>query len=192
MSGGSTISEWKDDGTNLSPRDARGLDINGGTLDGVSVGTDGTVSALTLTEKASIALDPAGGTDGDYSGVTIAGTGGEAIDFGETVYLKAGDSKWWNTDADATATAGAVMVAMVVVAGDAEATVTLLTYGQVRADAAFPALTIGAPVYLGATAGDIVTTAPAGDADVVRVMGHALTANEILFNPSGDWIVVTA
>ncbi len=172
--------------------DATVLSIPTGTTT-VSLGVDGTASTLTLTEKSNIALDPAGGADGDYSGITITGTAGTNLAFGETVYLAAGDSKWEKTDADATATAGAVLVGIVVVAGNENATVTIMTYGQIRADAAFPALTIGAPVYLAdGSAGDIEVTAPAGDTDVVRVVGHALTANEILFNPSPDWIVVTA
>lgn len=157
-----------------------------------TIGTDGTPSTLTLSEKASIALDPAGGTDGDYSGITITGTGGETIAVGETVYLKAADSEWYLTDADADATAGAVLVGIAVTTSTDGNPITVMTYGQIRADAKFPALTIGAPVYLGVTAGAIQVAAPSGDADVVRVVGHALTADEILFNPSPDWIVVTA
>jgi len=157
-----------------------------------SIGTDGTVSTLQLTEKASIELDAAGGADGDYSGITITGTAGDTIAFGETIYLKAADSEWYKTDADATATAGAVMVGIAVAASTDGNSIKILLYGQIRADAAFPDLTVGAPVYLGTTSGDIVTTAPSGDGDVVKVVGHALTANEILFNPSPDWIVITA
>jgi hypothetical protein len=148
----------------------------------------GTLAAGTylLAENASIGLDPAGSADGKYSGITITGVGGATIAFGRLVYLKAADSRWWETDADATATGGAVMVGMTVTSTTAGAAVTILLMGQIRADASFPALTIGAPVYVGETAGDIQVAIPTGADNVIRVVGFALTADEIYFNPSSD------
>ena len=170
--------------------DATVLSIPTGTST-VNLGVDGTVSSLILTEKASIALDPAGGADGDYSGITITGTAGDTIAFGETVYLKAADSEWYKTQADASATSGPVAVGIAVSTGSDGNAMTILLYGQIRADAAFPALTIGAPVYLSDdAAGDIIVAAPSDSGDFVRVVGHALTANEIVFAPSGDWVEV--
>ncbi|MCX6751582.1 MAG: hypothetical protein NT161_02330 [Candidatus Nomurabacteria bacterium] len=52
--------------------------------------------------------------------------------------------------------------------------------------AKFPALTIGAPVYLGETAGAIQVAIPTGADNVIRVVGFALTADEIYLNPSQD------
>ena len=160
-----------------------------GTLTGLTMGGN-----IILEENSAIALDPAGSADGKYTGITITGVAGENLAFGELVWLDVADSKWLKTDADADATSGAVMIAMVVVAGNEDAAITLLLYGQVRADAQFPALTISAPVYVATDTtddpGEITVTAPAGSADVVRVVGHALTADEILFNPSPDWIVI--
>jgi len=74
-------------------------------------------------------------------------------------------------------------------AADGNAT-TILLQGNIRADAAFPALTIGANVYAGLTPGDIVTTAPSATDDVVHVVGKALTADSIYFNPSMDYITI--
>lgn len=153
------------------------LTVAGGTLTG----------NLVLGENTSIDLDPAGSADGKYSGIAITGTAGAALAFGDLVYLSAVDSRWELTDADASATGGPVLIGMCVLAaaGDASATKILLQ-GQIRADAKFPALTIGAPVYLGETAGAIQTAIPTGADNVIRVVGFALTADEIYFNPSQD------
>ena len=162
-----------------------------GALGNITLGTDGTISALTLTEKASIALDPAGGADGDYSGITVAGTGGATIAFGRGVYKLAGDSEWYEWDADAVGTSGTILIGMTVTPTTNGNPVTILLNGIIRADVAFPTLTIGAPVYVGVTAGAIQVAAPTGTDDVIRVAGFALTANEIYFNPSPSHITHT-
>ena len=148
----------------------------GGTLTG----------SITLGENTGIALDPAGSADGKWSGVTITGTGGATIAFGRLVYLKAADSQWYETDADALATAGNIMIGMTVTTTTDNNPVTILLLGQIRADASFPALTVGAAVYAGETAGDIQVAIPTGADNVIRVVGFALTADEIYFNPSQD------
>ena len=159
------------------------LALAGGTLTG----------SITLGENTSIALDPAGSADGKYTGITITGTAGATLAFGDLVYLKAADSQWYLTDADATATAGAVMIGMCVLAANDNDATNILLVGQIRADAKFPALTIGAPVYIGDdTAGTIETAIPAGADNVIRVVGFALTADEIYFNPSQDHQITVA
>lgn len=151
-----------------------------------SITSANVTNTLQLDENASIGLDPAGSADGKFTGITFIGTGGATIAFGRIVYLNS-DGEWYETDADADVTAGAVAVAITVSTTTDGNPVTLMQTGIIRADASFPALTIGAPVYVGVTAGDIQVTAPSGSGDIVKVVGHALTANEILFNPSGDW-----
>src|SRR3990167_8467245 len=150
--------------------------------------TAGVLAAtITLGENTSIALDPAGSADGKYSGITIAGTAGAALAFGELIYLAVADSRWELCDADALATAGNIMIGMCVLAAAADADpTTILLMGQIRADAKFPALTIGAAVYAGETAGAIQVAIPTGADNVIRVVGFALTADEIYFNPSQD------
>ena len=49
-------------------------------------------------------------------------------------------------------------------------------------------LTIGAPVYLSTTQNTITSTQPTGSGNIVRVVGYAIAADEIYFNPSQDWI----
>jgi len=153
-----------------------GLPLSGGTMTG----------NITLGENTAIALDPAGSADGKYSGITIAGTAGYAQAFGDLVYLSSADSRWELADADAATTADR-MLAMVVVAGAADGNAcTLLLQGVIRADAKFPALTIGSAVYVGETAGAIQVAIPTGADNVIRRVGYALTADEIYFAPSMD------
>ena len=66
-------------------------------------------------------------------------------------------------------------------------------YGKIRADAAFPTLTIAAPVFIdAATAGNVVTTAPSGTTDyVVRIIGYGNTADELFFCPNNSYIELT-
>ena len=148
---------------------------------------------ITLAENTSIALDPAGSADGKYSGITIAGTAGATLAFGDLIYLAVADSRWELTDADAAATAGTPLIGMCVLAAAADADPTvILLFGTIRADAKFPALTVGAPVYVGETAGAIQVGIPTGADNIIRVVGHALTADEIVFNPSQDHQVTVA
>lgn len=158
------------------------LPLAGGTMSG----------DITLGENTSIALDPAGSADGKYSGITITATAGYTQSFGDLVYLAVADSRWELADADAVGTAGTVMLAMVVVAGTDGNSCKLLLQGQIRADAKFPALTVGAPVYVGETAGEIQVAIPTGADNVIRVVGFALTADEIYFNPSQDHQITVA
>lgn len=67
-------------------------------------------------------------------------------------------------------------------------TTTILLQGIVRADSKFPTLTITAPVYLSETAGAIVVAQPTTTDAVIRMLGYALTADEIYFNPETGYI----
>jgi hypothetical protein len=156
--------------------------LGGGTLTGI----------LTLGENTSIALDPAGSADGKYSGITVTGVAGYAQTYGDLVYLASADSRWELADSDAATTSDR-MLAMVVVAGAADGNAcTLLLQGIIRADAKFPALTIGSAVYVGETAGAIQVAIPTGADNVIRRVGYALTADEIYFNPSMDSQITVA
>ena len=127
--------------------------------------------------------------DGKYHGIVEKGTAGAILAFGDIVYFAVADSKWELTDADAEATAFGKIGICVLVAVEDAATVILL-YGNVRADTAFPTLTIGAPVYIGLTAGDIVTAAPSASADIVRIVGYGNTANELFFSPDNTYLEI--
>lgn len=159
------------------------LPLSGGTLTG----------NITLGENTAIAYDPSLSADGKYCGDTVTGTAGTTLAFGDLVYLAAADSRWELVDADAVGTAGTVLIGMCVLAAAADGDATnILLRGFIRADTAFPALTISGPVYAGETAGDVQTTIPTGADAVIRVVGFALTADSMYFNPSQDHQTVVA
>ena len=165
------------------------------TFTTTNLGATTATGVITLAENSSIALDPANSADGKYTGTTITGTAGATLAFGDLIYLDPTDSRWELADANAAAAAdgdsrGILGICVLAAAADASAT-TILLQGIVRADAVFPALTIGAPVYVSETAGDIVVTQPVTTDVVIRIVGIAITADEIFFNPDNTWVTHT-
>lgn len=148
---------------------------------------------MTLGESTGqIVLDPALSADGTWSGIMEAGTAGATLAFGDLVYFQASDSRWELVDADAEATSGPLMLGMCVLAAASDGSATnILRWGKIRADANFPALTIGAPAYASTTTGDIQTAQPSGTDDVIRIVGYGVTADVLLFQPSNDYMVHT-
>lgn len=152
--------------------------------------------AQVLAEGASVQLDAAGSADGAFTGITRTGTAGATLAFGDLVYLDPTDSRWELVDANAASAAdgdarGILGICVQAAAADGNAT-TILLNGIVRADAVFPAFTINAPIYASETAGDLTNTSPTTEDAVVRIVGAALTADEIYFNPSYTWVIYDA
>lgn len=150
---------------------------------------------VVLAENAAILMDPAMSADGKYNGIIRAGTAGATLAFGDLVYLDPTDSRWELADANAAAGAdgdarGVLGICVLAAASDGSAT-TILLQGIVRADTAFPSMTINNPQYVSETAGDITGTQPTTTDVVIRVVGVALTADELYFNPSYDYITHT-
>lgn len=147
-----------------------------------------------LAENTSIALDPSLSADGTWTGTTITGTAGYTQAFGDVVYLDPTDSRWEACDANAASGADGDsrgLVGMVVVAGTDGNACTILLNGVIRADANFPALTVNNPIYISETAGDITQTQPTTTDVVIRIIGAALTADSMYFNPDQTWITHT-
>jgi len=148
-----------------------------------------------LSENSSLQVDPALSADGKYTGITRTGTAGATLAFGDLVYLDPTDSRWELADANIAAGSdgdarGILGICVQAAANDGSAT-TILLYGTVRADSSFPTLTINAPAYVSETAGDIVVTQPTTADVVIRVVGFGLTADELFFCPSPDFITHT-
>lgn len=142
------------------------------------------VLALATADTITLASSMA---DGEYSGIAEAGTAGTTLSFGDLVYFSVTDSRWELADCDAESTAGPVKLGICVLAAAADGSATtVLLYGKVRADSAFPTFTIGAPVYISATAGDVVVAQPASTR-VTRVIGYGNTADELFFCPSNEY-----
>lgn len=169
------------------------INING-TVGATTPGTGAfttltTSGAYTLQENSSVALDPAGSADGKYTGITVTGTGGATIAFGDLVTLDKDDSRWELVDISVAAAAtgdARGLLGMAVTSSSDGAAITVLLNGIIRADANFPALTIGAAVFA-STTGDVVVTQPVTTDHVIRIVGYAMTADEMFFNPSGVW-----
>jgi hypothetical protein len=142
---------------------------------------------LDLSENCGLALDAALSADGKYSGIVEAGTAGAVLAFGDLCYLQTSDSRWELCDANITACFGMKLGICVLAAASDGSTTKMLLFGKIRADAKFPALTIGAPVYMSETAGAIVTAAPVTTDSATRVIGQGNTADELHFCPSPDY-----
>ena len=149
---------------------------------------------LQLVENTAIKLVAALSADGKYSGMTIAGTAGATVAFGDLITLDKDDSRWEKVDisvaAAATGDARGVLGMAVSAGNDGDAITVLLPGGTIRADSNFPTLTIGAPVYA-STTGDVVVAQPTTTDYVIRIVGYGLTADELYFNPGSTWITHT-
>lgn len=162
-----------------------------------AVGSYVTAAGFTLTgeidlgENAGLVLDAALSADGKYSGIVEAGTAGATLVFGDLCYLNNDDSRWELVDANLSDGYDKKLGMCVLAAGaDGNATKMLL-FGKINAASNFPALTVGAPVYMAETAGDIVVAQPTTADVAIRIMGFGNTADELFFNPSPDYIVHT-
>lgn len=153
-----------------------------------------TGGTITLAENTTIALDPAGSADGKYTGITVTGTAGYTQAFGDLVYLDPTDSRWEAADANSASGADGDargILGMVVSAGTDGNACTILLVGIIRADAKFPSFTVNNPIYVSETAGSVTQTQPTTTDVVIRVVGAALTADEMYFNPDFAYITHT-
>jgi hypothetical protein len=128
--------------------------------------------------------------DETVSGITATFTAGEDLVRGEVVYFKAGDSKMWKAVASA---AGTMPVAAMAAADiSADATGKFLLFGFLADNGTFPSYTVGADLYApeAETSSQNVPeeAAPDSTGDFVQVVGYAVTANSVFFNPSNDVI----
>ncbi len=153
-----------------------------------------TGGTITLAENTSIALDPAGSADGKWTGISVTATAGYTQAFGDLVYLDPTDSRWELCDANSAAGADGDsrgIIGMVVSTGTDGTACTILLQGIIRADAKFPSFTVNNPIYVSETAGSVTQTQPTTTDVVIRVVGAALTADEMYFNPDFFYITHT-
>lgn len=124
-----------------------------------------------------------------YVGTTQTGVAGAALAFGDLVYFQASDSRWELADANLSAGYDKKLgMCVLAAAADGDAT-NILLIGNIRADSAFPTMTIGSAMYMSETAGEIVVAQPTTADACIRVVGFANTADELYFNPSSDYII---
>ena len=139
----------------------------------------------------TVVMDGTPNTDHTSVGPTTATfNAGATITVMDLVYMGS-SSKWLLADADAAATSGGVMLAISLESKtDTQAMNVALSGSFVRDDTWN--WTPGAVLYVDtATAGGLTATQPSGTDDVIRVVGFAVTADVIYFDPSPDYITHT-
>ncbi len=149
-------------------------------------------AGLALAENTSVDLEDVLTADGNYTGLTMTGVAGATLAFGELVYLQTSDHRWEKASADNGAAGHNLRLGICVLAAANDNSATkILLMGTVRADTAFPDLTLGAPAFMSTTAGAIQVAAPSGTTDVVRIVGHGgYTKEELIFAPSPDYFAL--
>jgi len=127
----------------------------------------------------TITIDSSPDSDTTAEGIKTTFTAGENLSFGDVCYVKS-DGKLWKADADAESTSFTIALALATISADASGSFLLI--GLARDDSWN--WTVGSPIYLSTTAGDITQTAPSGSGDIVQILGIATHADRIYFNPS--------
>ena len=153
--------------------------------------TGGTMTGDIQLGETDIKLDKILSADGKWSGITEEGDSSEALVFGDLCFYDVSADQWTKVDANVSAGYNKKLGICVLAAAAGDDPTEMLLYGKIRADAAFPTLTVGAAVYVGETVGDVVVTQPTTSDVCIRIVGFANTANELFFNPSNDYIVHT-
>jgi hypothetical protein len=101
----------------------------------------------------------------------------------DLVYMGTG-GKWLEVDADAVATCNGLLGIALEAKNNTEAMLVALPGSFVRFDTWN--WTVGATLYAGETLGAMQETIPTGADAIIRVVGFAVSADVIYFNPSSD------
>tara|TARA_R110000751_G_scaffold89929_1_gene176800 strand:- start:6 stop:611 length:606 start_codon:yes stop_codon:yes gene_type:complete len=116
---------------------------------------------------------------------------GVDISAGQLLYQRS-NTRWYLADADGTA-GSTTLLGIALNTGVAGAAIDILIDGVVTILSPYiTAGDIGNPLYVDTTAGSITNTAPSGENDVVRIVGHYIGAGSgfslITFKPDGTWV----
>ena len=154
--------------------------------------TGNTVFANQVEATLDVMIDstPA---DETVSGITATFTAGEALVRGEVCYFKAADSKMWKAVATAAATSNCVAMAAADISADAAG--LFLLKGFLADNGSFPAYTVAGTLYTpeAETSSQNVPeqAAPDTDGDFVQVLGWAVTATSVYFDPDSTIVEVS-
>lgn len=174
--------------TNTTYSAGTGMQLDGTTFNCTVVDTNTTYTAgdglkLTGTQfSLDFKYDPSIAS-GEYSGIPDTGIVGEAVVFGDLLYFKWSDKKYWKARADNASTAE--VVAMAVETKSANNSCVIIRQGYVKNDSwsSFE----DSIVYLStATAGKMQSSVPVSSGNQIKRVGQAIANKVIFFNPSQD------
>lgn len=158
-------------------------------LSSVTIGADKDWGGYRITNLGGVDLQEIPTSDHTGSGIYITDTVGETVAIGDVLYMKS-DGSWWKADADASTTMPGAGLAMEAKSAGGEC--KILLHGFFRDDSWN--WTVGGAsgiLYVSTTPGSPTQTAPSGTGDQVQVLGIAITADVILFNPSYELVEVS-
>ncbi len=164
------------------------------TVDGTQTTANKTLTSPTIQTSPVLAAATnlkftVPSSDPSATGITTNefNSGYSSTAIGDLVYLDT-SATWQKADADASAATYSSMLGIALSVAASGAAVNVLLQGFIYAGTPFPTLTIGAPIYMSATAGAITQTAPVTTDSATRIIGYAVHADKMYFNPSNDWI----
>jgi hypothetical protein len=161
--------------------------VYGAKLDGTAdVNTTADTYVDTLSGAWNESSAPILTQDHTWAGCTYSFTAGTNLTIGQACYVGS-DGKMELIDADAAATMPCVAMATTTIAENTTGAFLLL--GAFRDDSWN--WTVGGTLYGSTDPGALTHTAPSGTTDIIQVIGKALTADIILFNPSLATATVT-
>lgn len=154
------------------------------------LGGDLDANGKNITDVHELRIDGLPDTDHTANGPTTnTFNAGATIAIGELCYLGSGGT-WLLTDASAESTAGSVMLGICMEAQTAGNAMLVALAGSFARDDTWT-WTTGGELYISETAGDLTQTAPTVTDSVTRVVGYAVSADVIYFNPSSDHLTHT-
>tara|TARA_R110000737_G_C14166583_1_gene410583 strand:- start:13 stop:507 length:495 start_codon:yes stop_codon:yes gene_type:complete len=147
-------------------------------------GTTEFTKDIILTGDTNIRLDTSIAAN-QSSGIILPSIGTGSVTVNNVYYLNS-SSAWTLTDADAD-TSATNLIAYANSSGTGNANRMVLQ--GIVFDLAH-GFAVGAPIYLSNTPGALTTTVPSATADIARVVGYAITADEIYFKPDNTWVKI--
>ena len=139
---------------------------------------------ITLIGDSNIKLDTSIAAN-QSSGIMLPSIGTGSVTVNKVYYLES-NSAWILADANAEGKSTGLL-AYANSTGTASSSRMLLQGIVFDSSHGF---TVGEPLYLSTTTeGDLTTTVPSGTGDVARIVGYAITADEIYFKPDNTYVV---
>lgn len=151
-------------------------------------GPTGTTGATGPTGPSALTVPTVDGTA--VGPTTSSFNAGYTTAVGDLVTLDS-SATWQKTDANTQAIYQGLLGIALEVATSGNPVNVALAGSFVYASVAFPTFTIGSPIYMSETAGVVTQTAPTTTDAATRVVGFAVHADKMYFNPSADYVTHT-